>query len=405
MKHLHQSFIQRYGNLHVSKCCEDKLFCHVCATNLCFRGGPDCPELDGVASDLELVDRVANGLKPLASVVLEGKSDRDRDVLEARLISSGSCFWPYVNARGVSMVGVGADVSVTDLVDVANLATLYRHIGMPEIAADVEASAALKIPTLLDGGVGTDPLFKLEKECRFWLLGLVYGYPIWSTVAFLQRPPPGGDDDEPCSACEAEGERATKLARQEGAVLRAARLQAARLVECHSSDGVTLPVLKAALSMMLAHKAEIEQFPLTCRYASLLRSRAKVKQLLEVPRVVLLLKLLGFKENEDRAWIEPGFDTKLLSAVVDEIAKSDAPPAAAAPAVTSAAMPVAAPPSTPPAAPTTKTREWLQARIKVLFSEEVSRGVAPNEAAAKAVARAQAEFDSPRPVSLLESPT
>ena len=191
---LHESFIRRYGSLCVSRCCKDKLFCHVFAPNMCFRGGPGCPDLEPISTDVELVDRVANGLKPLASVVLDGKSDHDRDFLEERLLSSALCFWPYLNQRGVNMVGVCADVSVAELVDVANLATLYSHVGRPDVAADVEAYATLRISSLLDGsGPGTDPLLKLEDERRFWLLGLVYGYPIWWTVAFYSIHPPGAE--------------------------------------------------------------------------------------------------------------------------------------------------------------------------------------------------------------------
>ena len=49
--HLHEQF----GDLVVSRCCNGKLFCHVCSTNLCFRMGPGCPELDPIAADIELV--------------------------------------------------------------------------------------------------------------------------------------------------------------------------------------------------------------------------------------------------------------------------------------------------------------------------------------------------------------
>ena len=285
---LHESFIRRYGSLCVSRCCKDKLFCHVFAPNMCFRGGPGCPDLEPISTDVELVDRVANGLKPLASVVLDGKSDHDRDFLEERLLSSALCFWPYLNQRGVNMVGVCADVSVAELVDVANLATLYSHVGRPDVAADVEASATLRISSLLDGsGPGTDPLLKLEDERRFWLLGLVYGYPIWSTVAFLQHPPARGrDESEGRAACEADEDHVAKRRRQEDA----ARLQAARLVACAGGDGVALPVLKAALSKMVEHKAEVEEFPLTCRYGTLLESggphqRTRSAAPAQVPRV------------------------------------------------------------------------------------------------------------------------
>ena len=54
---LHASF----GPEVVSRCCAGQLFCTQCATNLAFRMGPGAPDLDAVASDLEVVDRVAAG--------------------------------------------------------------------------------------------------------------------------------------------------------------------------------------------------------------------------------------------------------------------------------------------------------------------------------------------------------
>ena len=54
---LHASF----GPEVVSRCCAGQLFCTQCATNLAFRMGPGAPDLDPVASDLEVVDRVAAG--------------------------------------------------------------------------------------------------------------------------------------------------------------------------------------------------------------------------------------------------------------------------------------------------------------------------------------------------------
>ena len=156
---------------------------------------------------------------------------------------------------------------------------------------------------------------------------------------------------------------------------------------------------------------------------------SRVEALINAPGVLLLLKFLGFKENEDKLWIEPGFDAALFTTVrnalaleVDPTAPPTAPPAtppaappaapsvtppAAAPAVPPAmpsavqhtvpcaappaartvpaasqpATPPVAPPTAPPAAPRAASavalpadsREWLQARVKELFGEEILR--------------------------------
>jgi hypothetical protein len=132
--------------------------------------GPSCPEIDAVDGDVELVQRVATGKKPLATIVLSGKSQADAAVLDALLRSSGLPFWPFVNKHGVSMVALAADKRVADLVNVVNMERLYRQLGFPEIADDVLACSSLKLIDLLEGGD-----LELERQQRFWLLGLAYG--------------------------------------------------------------------------------------------------------------------------------------------------------------------------------------------------------------------------------------
>ena len=75
-------FHESWGKSLNGTCCEDKIYCEVCSANFCFRMGPGCPDVDSVLGDLEMVDRVAMGLKPLATVVLSGKSDKDTEELE-----------------------------------------------------------------------------------------------------------------------------------------------------------------------------------------------------------------------------------------------------------------------------------------------------------------------------------
>jgi hypothetical protein len=104
--------------------------------------GPGCPEIDAVDGDVELVQRVATGKKPLATIVLSGKSQADAAVLDALLRSSGLPFWPFVNKHGVSMVALAADKRVADLVNVVNMERLYRQLGFPEIADDVLAGSS-----------------------------------------------------------------------------------------------------------------------------------------------------------------------------------------------------------------------------------------------------------------------
>lgn len=106
-----------------AKCCieshsEKNLFCHTCATNLCYRMGPGCPDLDPVLCDLELVERVSQGLKPLAVVVLSGKSEADTNSLEKSLESSGLPFWSFTNELGVQLVTLARDVRIDDLAEV-----------------------------------------------------------------------------------------------------------------------------------------------------------------------------------------------------------------------------------------------------------------------------------------------
>ena len=150
---------ERFGQLPLTPCCAGQLFCDECATNVCFRmgapwpfrrgcisvraraflcsrgdssvyfwnparaalAGPGCPEIDAVDGDVELVQRVATGKKPLATIVLIGKSQADAAVLDALLRSSGLPFWPCVNKHGVSMVALAADKRVADLVNVVTL--------------------------------------------------------------------------------------------------------------------------------------------------------------------------------------------------------------------------------------------------------------------------------------------
>ncbi len=119
---------------------------------------------------MELVQRVATGKKPLATIVLSGKSDADTAVLDALLRSSGLPFWPFVNSNGVSMVALAADKRVADLVHVENFERLFRQLGFPKVADDIHACRDLSLIELLEGGD-----LELEKEKRFWLLGLAYG--------------------------------------------------------------------------------------------------------------------------------------------------------------------------------------------------------------------------------------
>ena len=144
------------GPRSISRCCGSSLFCKQCATNLCFRLGPGCPSLHPVECDLELVDRVAGGLKPLATgtnfkrityiiltlivalilttVVLSGKSDMDIKTLEARLYSSGLPFWQFVNENGMRMVAMcSSNQCVEDLVDVDNLVAVYEFASLPKV--------------------------------------------------------------------------------------------------------------------------------------------------------------------------------------------------------------------------------------------------------------------------------
>jgi len=237
-------------------------------------------------------------------------------------------FWPFLNKHGVQMVALCCDKSLSDLVDMSQLAALYRHVGLPKVALDIEASAATRLVGLLEGGKDLE----MEAEERFWLLGLVYGYPIWSTVAFYltgqTNPADGGggetaSGDHDCEECEAEGsgDQITKSREQKrkrdttygGALQKAVE----EVVSYHRRDGSTLPTLHRILSNLVAHAEE------TVKYGSLRKTKPKVGALVSQPRVMNLLICLGFVDSAEFVSIGPGFDLALFDRVVEELKEEE----------------------------------------------------------------------------------
>jgi hypothetical protein len=209
----------------LAQCCGSKrLFCDQCSLNVCFRMGPGCPEVAAVAGDLELVDRVAAGLKPLACVVLTGKSEADTLELETRLLSSGLPHWSYTNDSGISQVALCRDVDICSLVNLPNLARVYENVGLAQVAQDImgvlvtatvrlaQGEPGLPLVSLLEG-----EFMELERQKRYWLIGLVYGYPVWSTIALMLNMrgedegggggDSGGGEDGDCQECRHEAEQ------------------------------------------------------------------------------------------------------------------------------------------------------------------------------------------------------
>jgi hypothetical protein len=292
---------ESFGGGAVSPCCGSSLFCDRCATNLCFRMGPGCPDLDPVTSDLELVERVGAGLKPLACVVLSGKAASDTDELESRLAASGLSTWRYQNEHGVQMVALCSDKAVADLVDVPRLAELYRHAGFPSVADDVSASGTLRLTTLLEGhaSIGS-ALTQLELEGRLWLLGLAYGYPVWSTVAIMLERRDGRaaqeDDGSPSDSPR------RKRSRVHEAWGEATRMQVERVVAgCGPDARTVLGALHRALATVLVHAHELGRNS----HGSLSGGDPELRGALRHPQVVTLLRMLGFRGDEARFWLEP----------------------------------------------------------------------------------------------------
>ena len=291
--HLHESF----GTAQISRCCGGQLFCPECALNLTFRMGPGCPDLEPVAADLELVDRVATGKKPMASVVLSGKSDQDTAALESKLESTGLKFWPRVNKYHVTECVVCSDVTIGELVNLETLQRMYRHCGLDSTADTMLAYRGVKLIELLEGG-----LEQLDADKQFWLVGILYGYPVWSTVSLYLR---NGNANQPC--CGSKRERNDSGTEELRDAVEA-------LVQTHQSDGVTVVTVLRIMRNVLQHPAQLD------KYGVLKRAKPKVDCLVQLPRVMAVLQIAQFELDSERLWLAPEkFDADLVQRIVTEI--------------------------------------------------------------------------------------
>lgn len=180
------------------------------------------------------------------------------------------------------------------------------------MAEDIESAGNVRLVELLEGGGSSkDAMQALEETQRFWLTGLAYGYPVWSTVQFYltmrQQPPAAVACDECCG-----GSR--KRDREDDMAVEAVRCAVEVMVEGHHRDSTTLPTVKRVLHNLLEHPEQQE------KYGTLKKSKPRVANVVCQPKVMALLRLLGFKEDTDKVWLgQPCCDEEDLRRVLEEI--------------------------------------------------------------------------------------
>ena len=157
-----------------SACClRGALCCARCSRNLAFRGGTVPTSL---MDDDDLVARVATGLKPVGVLVLgSARADARKPVRLARGVVELA---RHRTRWGVWVAVVGcalhARLRLRDLIDPAAVARVA-----PWLAAGFPGDALVH-------DLATSPRFA-DGEYDYLVLGALYGYPLWSSVALARR--------------------------------------------------------------------------------------------------------------------------------------------------------------------------------------------------------------------------
>ena len=154
-------------NYHIQKydlktCCTfQSSFCIQCATNLLFRGGTN---LTAQTTNEDLINRVATGLKPVGTIVLRNldeKIDYPENVVELCRTTNK---WNVA----VAVFSAVPNTKLSELVDLEVLKTILKKTYVDATVRDL----------------ASDPKF-INEEFDYVLLGLLYGYPLWSSISFM----------------------------------------------------------------------------------------------------------------------------------------------------------------------------------------------------------------------------